>query len=79
MHEKCCFSFVPFFDLNVIVTPVDVHNCELGAPAKMVDDLGNKGGYISVLFCPFVDGSVVLYWSKFSILFFYKEEVSCIG
>ena len=63
MGEECCFAFIPFFDLNVIVTPADVHNCELGTPAIAVDDLGNEGGYISVFLCPFVDGSVVLYWS----------------
>ena len=62
MGEECCFAFIPFFDSDVIITPVDVYNCELGAPTKAVDDLGNERGYISVFLCPFIDRSVVLYW-----------------
>ena len=63
MGEECSFSFVSFFDLDVVVTPADVYNCKLGASTKAVYDLRNEGGYISILLCPFVDGSVVLYWS----------------
>ena len=62
MGEECGFSFISFFDSDIVVTPADVYNCELGASAKAVYDLGNEGGYISILLCPFVDGSVVLYW-----------------
>ena len=63
MGEKCSFSFVSLFDPDVVVTPVDVHNCELGASIEAVYNLGNEGGYIPVFLCPFVDGLVVLYWS----------------
>ena len=61
MSEECCFAFVSF-DLDVVVTLLDVHNCKFGAPAKVVDDLGNEGGYISIFLCPFIDRLVVLYW-----------------
>ena len=63
MGEECSFSFVSFFDSDVVVIPADVYNCELGAPAEAVYDLGNEGGYISILLHPLVDGLVVLYWS----------------
>ena len=63
MGEECGFSFISFFDSDVVVTPVDVYNCELGAPTEVVYDLGNEGGYISILLHPLVDGLVVLYWS----------------
>ena len=63
MGEECCFALVSFLDSDVIVTPVDVYDCEFGAPAKVVNDLGNEGGYISIFLCPFIDRSVVLYWS----------------
>ena len=62
MSEECSFSFVFFFDLDVIISPVDVYHCELGASTEVVYDLGNERGYVSVLLCPFVDGSIVLYW-----------------
>ena len=63
MSEECSFSFISLFNSDVVVTPTDIYNCEFGASAEAVYNLGNEGGYISVLFCPFVDGSVVLYWS----------------
>ena len=63
MGEECCLSFISFLDLDVVVTPVDVYSCELGAPTEAVYDLGNEGGYIFILLCPLVDGLVVLYWS----------------
>ena len=63
MSKECSLSLVSFFDSDIVVTPADVYNCELGASAEVVYDLGNEGGYISILFHPFIDGSVVLYWS----------------
>ena len=53
MGEECCFPFIDLLDLDV-VPPADVHNHELGASAKMINDLRNEGGYISVFLCPFV-------------------------
>ena len=63
MSKECHFSFISFFDLDVVVSPADIYYCELGASTEVVYDLRNEGGYISVLLCPFVDGSIVLYWS----------------
>ena len=44
----------------------------------MINDLIYQWGYILVLFCPFVQWVIVLYWMKFAIFLFDKEEVSCI-
>ena len=79
MGEECSFSFIPFIDLDVVVPLADVYDCELGASAEAVDDLGDERGYISILLCPFVYGSIVLYWSEFSILLLYEEEIGCVG
>ena len=62
MGEECGFPFIALFDSDVIVSPVDVHNCEFGASTEMIDDLGNGGGYVPIFLCPLVYGSVVLYW-----------------
>ena len=62
MGEECGFSFISFFDPDVVVAPADIYDCELGTSTEAVYDLGNEGGYISILLCPFVDGLVVLYW-----------------
>ena len=79
MGEECSLSFIPFLDLDVVVPPVDVYDCELGASTEAVNDLGNERGYVSILLCPFVYGSVVLYWSEFSVLLLYEEEIGCVG
>ena len=63
MSEECSLSFVSLFDSDVVVSPADIYHCKLGASTEVVYDLGNEGGYISVLLCPFVDGLIVLYWS----------------
>ena len=78
MSEECSLSLVSFFYPDVVVSPIDIHNRELGASTEMVNNLGNERGYISVLLCPFVYGLIVLYRSEFSILLFHKEEVGCI-
>ena len=63
MGEECSFSLVSFLDSDVVVAPMDIYNCEFGASAEVVYHLGNEGGYVSVLFGPFIDGLVVLDWS----------------
>ena len=62
MGEECGFPFITLFDPDVVVSPADVYNCEFSASTEVINDLGNKGGHVSVLLCPLVDGSVVLYW-----------------
>ena len=62
MGEECGFPFVSFFDLDVVIAPMDIYDCKFGASAEAVYHLGNEGRYVSILFGPFVDGLVVLYW-----------------
>ena len=54
MGAECGFLFITLFDSDVVVSPADVYNHELGASTEVVDDLGNEGGYISVFLSPFV-------------------------
>ena len=63
MGEECCFSFIALFDSDVVIPPADVYNCKFGASTEAVDDLGDERGHILVHLCPFIYGSVVLYWS----------------
>ena len=48
MGEKCSFSFISFFDPDVVISPANIYNGELGASAEAVNDLRNKRGYIPV-------------------------------
>jgi hypothetical protein len=61
--EESSLPFVPLFDADIIVSPSDIKFSEQGAPTEMIDHLGNEGRDVSVLFSPFVDWVVVLYWS----------------
>ena len=56
MSEECSFSFVTFFNENIVIPPTDVHNCELGASTKAINDLRDEGGYILVPFYPICSG-----------------------
>ena len=34
MGEKCSFPFVTLPDVDVVISPLDVHNCELGTSTE---------------------------------------------
>ena len=61
--------------MYVVVTPPNVELGEEGTSRKSIDYGRDEGGYVSVLFCPFIEWAVVLYWSELAILLFDKEEV----
>ena len=44
----------------------------------MIDDLIYQWGYVFVLFCPFVQWVIILYWAEFAIFLLNKEEISCV-
>src|SRR6266850_4345508 len=78
MSKECGSPFVAFFDANVVISPSYVEFCEKGASAESVDYLWYKWGDISVLLRPFVQWSIILYRTKFSIFLFDKKEICCI-
>ena len=61
--EEGGLPFVAIFDTDVVVPPSDVELSEQCASAEVVDGLGNEGRDVAILFGPFVDWLVVLYWS----------------
>ena len=62
-HEEGSFPLVPILDADVVVSPSDIEFGKQSASAKAVDGLGNEGRDVAILLGPFVDWSVVLYWS----------------
>ena len=40
---------------------------------------GIRGGDVPILYSPFVEWSIILDRSKFSVFLLYEEEVCCIG
>jgi hypothetical protein len=77
--KKSSLPLISQFNSDIVVPPVDIKLDKKGVATKVVDGLGNQGGDIAVSLCSFIDGSVVLDWAKFSVLFLNKEEVGGIG
>ena len=69
---------VSILDPDVVVAPADVKFGKKRASAQVVDELGNEWEGVVVANGPFVDGSVVLYGSKFPVLLLDEEEGRCI-
>jgi hypothetical protein len=61
--EEGGFPLISIFNANIIVPPTDIEFGEQGASAEAIDGSGNKGGDIPILFGPFVNWTVILYWS----------------
>ena len=79
MGEEGGFPFVTFFNPDIVEAPADVHFGEEGTAAHPVNDSWDEWSYVSVVYCPFVDRSVVLYGAELSIPLLCEEEVGSIG
>src|SRR6266478_6309522 len=64
---------------NSVVPPSDVDFGKQSTPSEPIDDLGNQWGHVLVPLGPFVDRTVILYGSEFSIFLLDEEEVSGVG
>src|SRR6266852_4111510 len=58
--KKFCAGLLMWFDVNIVISPSDIKLSEEFASTESVNCLGNKWEDVSVLFCPFVDWTVVL-------------------
>ena len=74
LSDECCLPFVSFFDANVVISPTDIKLRKVGEVVEVVDEVSNKGKGISILDSVFIQVSVILYWVKFSVFLFNKEE-----
>jgi hypothetical protein len=59
--EEGCLPFIPWFDSNIVVSPVDIELREEGAATKAVNSLWDQGRDIAILPCPLIHRSIVLY------------------
>jgi hypothetical protein len=77
--NESSFPFISFFDPDVVVAPSDVKFGVEGAAAQAVNEFWNEWKWVCVADGPLIDGSIVLYWSKFSVLLFDVKEVAFVG
>ena len=60
--------------MNVVISPMDVKFRKVEEVVEVVNKVSDKGEGISILDSMFIQVSVVLYWVKFSVFLFNKEE-----
>ncbi|KAI0310949.1 hypothetical protein OF83DRAFT_1069677, partial [Amylostereum chailletii] len=70
---------VSFLDMDIIVSPADIHLREDLGTFEFVDKLGNEWEWVFILDGAFIQCSIVLYRMKLPILFLDKEEGTCHG
>ena len=66
--------FITLLDSNFIISPSYVELGKERELAKIVDEVGDKGQGVCVLYSMFIEISVVLDWSKLSVFLFDEEE-----
>jgi hypothetical protein len=79
MRKEGRFPFISWFDSYVVVAPSDIEFGEECTFCQAVNRLWNKGHRVAVLSRPFVNGTIVLHWSEFSVALLYEKEVSGVG
>ena len=72
--DEGSLPFITLLNLNVIISPPYIELGKERELAKVVDEIGDEGQGVCVLYCMFIEISVVLNWSKLSILLFDKKE-----
>ncbi len=60
---ECCFLFVSFLDVYIVVPPADIELGEVLGSAEFVDELGDQGEQVAILDHHLVQLSVVLHWA----------------
>ncbi|KIJ06943.1 hypothetical protein PAXINDRAFT_91228, partial [Paxillus involutus ATCC 200175] len=74
VSAKGRLPFVPLLDPHIIVAPTNIEFGEVFGSLEFIDQLGNKGKWISIFECDGIKSSIILYGSKLAVLLFYKEK-----
>jgi hypothetical protein len=74
VRDERCFPLVSIVYLYVVISPADVELGEQTGSSDSCNELGDEWEWCGVSAGPFVELSVVLYWSEFPVLLFDEEE-----
>jgi hypothetical protein len=77
--KKSGLPFVSWFNPDVVIPLADIELGKEGTATEAVNSLWDQRGDITVLFHPFINGSIVLDWVELPILLFDEEEIGSIG
>jgi hypothetical protein len=70
---ECSFPLVTFFDLDIVVPPVDIQFCKVTYALEMTGKVKNQWKWINIFNCLCIECLVVLNRSEGSILLLNKE------
>ena len=78
MCDKGSFPLMPVFDLDIIVSPLNVKLGEDFHPLEFIDKVGNKGKRVCITDSVFINVAIVLAGSKATILLLDEEDRGCL-
>src|SRR5271168_422093 len=73
------FPLISVFDAYIIISPSDIKFGEVFSPFQLIDEFRNKRKRICVLDSSFIEYSIILTGSQFSIFLVDKEKWRCHG
>ena len=76
---ECCFPFVTLFDVDVVISPLDVELCEPFLSGDTMDEFGDKREGVAIRDGPRIQLSIVLDGSQLSVFLLDEEEATGIG
>jgi hypothetical protein len=73
------FPLISLFDADVVISPSYIEFGEQVVSSQVVDEVVNQWERVPVWYSPFVQVSVVLYWTELSIFLSNEKETTGIG
>ena len=78
MGDEGGFSLMPIFDLDIIVSSLDVKFGEDFRSLEFIDEVGNERERVCITDSVFVNIAIVLAGLKATVLLFDEEERGCL-
>ena len=79
MGDESCLPLVTILDADVVVSPTNIKLGEVASIFQLVHEVGNERKRVGVTGGIFIEVSVILARTKFSILLLDKEERGRLG
>ena len=78
MTDECCFPFITFLDLHIVVPPPKVYLREVLRSLELVDELQNERERVIVSYSVLIEVPVVLDHLLSSVFLWHKEYRRCL-
>ena len=78
MGDEGSFPLMSIFDLDILISPLDVKLGEDFCPLEFIDEVRDEGKRVCIMDSVFVNVAIVLTGSEASIFLFDEEERGCL-